>query len=82
VIGLDVPLAVLLPGEEVTVKRVTGEPPSLCGVKLIVAWPLPAVAVTPIGGAGTVGAAVGTTVFDGDEIGPGPAALVALTVNV
>jgi hypothetical protein len=48
-------------------------------VQVTVACPLPAVAVTPVGGPGTV---TGVTEFDGAEAGPAPAALLATTVNV
>ena len=56
------------------------EPPLSAGaVKLTVAWPLPAVAVTPVGASGTVR---GVTAFEAADGGPVPAAFVALTVNV
>ena len=58
-----------------------GEPPSEAGAeKLTVAWPLPADAEAPVGDPGTV--ATGVTEFDGDDAGPVPALLVAVTVNV
>jgi hypothetical protein len=48
------------------------------GVKLTVAVPLPAVAVTAVGASGT---ALGVTTGDDADGWPGPAAFVALTVN-
>ena len=48
-------------------------------VKVTVAWPLPAVADTPVGMPGT---AAGVAAVDGAEAGPVPMALVAVTVNV
>ena len=57
-------------------------PPLLDGaVQDTVADPLPAVAVTPVGAPGTVGA-VGVTALDGEEADPVPMALVADTVKV
>jgi len=47
--------------------------------KLTVAWALPAVAVTAVGAHGTL---LGVTLFEAEEAGPVPAALVAVTVNV
>jgi hypothetical protein len=44
-----------------------------------VAWPLPAVANTPVGAPGTV---MGVTLFEAAEAGPLPAALVAVTLKV
>jgi len=62
VIGLVVPVAVMLPGLEVTVKPVIGLPPLLVGaVNVTVADALPAVAVTAVGAPGTV---TGVTVSD------------------
>ena len=50
VIGLAVPIAVMLPGDEVTVKPVMAASPLEAGaVKLTVAWALPAVAVPMVG---------------------------------
>jgi hypothetical protein len=55
--GLDGPEAVKPPGLEVTVYEVIGLPPSEAGgLKLIVACPLPAVAVTAVGAPGAVAA--------------------------
>jgi hypothetical protein len=57
-----------------------GLPPSEAGgLKLIVALPMPAFAVTPVGAPGTV---AGVTALDGLEAGPVPTALVTFTVNV
>jgi len=81
VIGLAVPVWVMPPGLEVTAKEVMGLPPSEAGaLKLMVAWALPAVAVTPVGAPGTVGA--GVTLFEGADTGPVPTPLVAVTVKV
>ena len=67
-------------GEEVMVYAVIALPPSASGaVQLTVAEALPAVAVTPVGAPGTVN---GVTLFDGNEAGLLPTALVATTVNV
>jgi hypothetical protein len=52
------------------------------GVKLTVACPLPAVAVTLVGAPGTVALAVGVTELEDAEAGPVPWALVAFTVKV
>jgi hypothetical protein len=53
--GLALPVAVLPPGEDVTVYDVTGLPPSIAGgEKLTVACKLPAVAAAPVGASGTV----------------------------
>ena len=46
-----------------------------------VAFPFPAVAVTPVGAEGAVGA-VGVTALDGSEAGPGADRLDAVTVKV
>ncbi len=46
------------------------------------AWALPAVAETLVGAPGTVAAACGVTALDGEEAGPLPLALVAVTVKV
>ena len=55
VIGLPEPWAVIPPGLEVTVYEVMALPPSDAGgVKLTVAWALPAVAVPIVGAPGTV----------------------------
>ena len=57
-------------------------PPLLDGaVQFTVADPLPAVAVTPVGAPGAVGA-LGVTALDGEDAGPLPFALVAVTVKV
>jgi hypothetical protein len=55
-------------------------PPFEAGaVHEMVAWPLPAVADTPVGAPGTV---MGVTLFEAAEAGPLPAALVAVTLKV
>ena len=59
-----------------------GEPPSDAGgAKLIVAKPLPGVAVIPVGAPGTVAGATGVTVTVVDEALV-PTALVAVTEQV
>jgi hypothetical protein len=59
---------------------VIGLPPSLAGgVKLIVAWPFPAAAVTPVGASGST---AGVTLPVGAEGTESPFAFVATTVNV
>jgi len=80
VIGLVVPVAVIFPGFEVTVYPVIALPPFDAGaVKLTVACALPAVALTAVGASEVV---YGVTAADAVEALLGPAALVALTVNV
>jgi hypothetical protein len=80
VMGLDAPVAVMLPGLEVTVYEVIALPPfEAGGVKLTVAWALPAVAVPIVGAPGTV---AGVTLLEAADAGPVPIALVAFTVNV
>ena len=55
VIGLDAPVAVIFPGEDVTVYDMMGLPPFEAGAKkLTVACALPAVAITFVGAPGTV----------------------------
>jgi hypothetical protein len=57
-----------------------GLPPSEAGgLKLTVALPMAAFAVTSVGAPGTV---AGVMAFEGFEAGPVPTALVAFTVNV
>jgi hypothetical protein len=80
IVVAPVVLAMMLPGEEVTVYAVIAEPPFDDGaVQLTVACPLPAVAVTPVGAPGMV---AGLTAFEAADAGPMPAAFVAVTVNV
>ena len=71
---------VLAPGLEVTVYPVMGEPPSSVGALHVTVdeafWPV--VAFTLVGG---VGGPAGVPVA-GDEAGPVPTALVAVTVKV
>jgi hypothetical protein len=55
-------------------------PPLAGAVQLSVASSFPAVALTPVGVPGAVGA-VGVTAFEAAEAGPGPAELEAVTVN-
>jgi hypothetical protein len=63
VIGLDVPVAIMLPGFDVTVKPVISLPPSFAGgVNDTVAWVLPAVATTAVGTPGAVAFTVTDTV--------------------
>ncbi len=70
------------PMKGVTVYWVSELPPVLLGaVQLTWADPTPAVAVTPVGAPGTLGA-LGVTELDGEDSGPVPAVLVADTVNV
>ena len=54
VIGLPAPLALMLPGLDVTVYPDIGLPPLFGAVKLIVALPLPCVANTFVGAPGAV----------------------------
>jgi len=73
-------LALMPPGEDVTVYDVIGEPPlDRGGVNATVACPMPAVAVPIAGAPGTV---TGVTLFEGADAGPVPTAFVAVTVNV
>ncbi len=51
-------------------------------MKVIVAWPLPALADTAVGAPGTVAGATGVTGFDAADAGPVPTAFRAVTVNV
>ena len=70
----------VVPMYGVTVYLVSVLPPLLVGaVQLTVAWPLPAVAVTPVG---VPGSPFGVTALDGDESGPVPFAVVADTLKV
>ena len=70
----------MCPKFEVTVYPVIAEPPLLTGaVKLTVAWPLPATALTPVGAPGTL---LGTTELDVPDAAPVPTAFVAVTVKV
>ena len=62
--------------------EVIAAPPFDAGaVNATVAWPLPGVAVTPVGAPGATGAA-GTTAFDAAEGALFPTELCAVTVNV
>ena len=85
--GLDDPVAVMLPGIEVTIYPVTVLPPFMAGaVKLTVAEVSPAVAVMPVGAPGTVIELVmeldGIMLFEAAEAGPVPMSLAAVTVKV
>ena len=51
-------------------------------MKLTVAWPLPAVAVTSVGAPGVVSELEGVTLFEGVDGNPVPTALVAVAVKV
>jgi hypothetical protein len=67
-------------GFDVTVYPVIALPPLFKGaVKLTLAWALPPVAITAVGGPGS---AEGVTLFEGADAAPEPAAFVATTVNV
>ena len=80
VIGLPAPMAVVPPGEAVTVKWEKGESPDSDGrSKLTVAWLSPAVATTPVG---AVGAQNGVTALLGADTGPGSVPFAAVTTNV
>ena len=80
-IGDEAPVAVKLPGEEVTVYPVIADPPVFVGaVKLTVALPLLPVAEILVGTPGAIGA--GVTADDALEAAPVPIALVATTVKV
>ena len=80
VIGLAAPVAVLLPGLEVTVYPVIAEPPLLAGaVNVTVAWAFPAVAVPIVGAPGTV---EGVTGFEAELGRLDPLTFLAVTVKV
>ena len=73
-------VAVLPPGDDVTVYPVMALPPLFVGaVQVTVAWALPPVAVPIVGAPGTV---AGVTELDAAEAALLPMALVAKTVNV
>jgi len=80
VIGLDAPLSVKPPGDDVTVYEVTAVPPLAAGaLKLTVACVFPATADTPVGAPGTI---LGVTLLDAPDALLVPTVLVAVTVNV
>ena len=80
VIGEDPPVAVNPPVFEVTVYIVMAEPPlSLGAANEMVAWPLPATALTPVGAPGT---AAGITEPDALDAVLVPTAFVAVTAKV
>jgi hypothetical protein len=79
-IGLDTPLAVIPPGEEITVYFVIAEPPSEVGaVKTTVAWLSPAVTEVM---KGALGGPVGVAVLDEADGTLVPAEFVAVTAKV
>ena len=74
------PVPPLLWPPQVTVYPVIALPPLLAGAaKDTEIWALPAVAVTPVGGSGTV---AGVTLLEGADGGPFPNTFVAATVKV
>jgi hypothetical protein len=78
--GEEGPLALKLPGEDVTVYDVIGAPPfEAGGVNATPACALPAAAMTSAGAPGSV---AGVTLFEGADASPVPTELVAVTVNV
>jgi len=80
VIGLDAPLSVKPPGDDVTVYEVTAVPPLAAGaLKLTMAWVSPPVADTPVGAPGTI---LGVTLEDAADAALVPRPLVTVTVNV
>ena len=82
-VAVRAPVVVALapPGLAVTVYPVIGDPPLLAGaVHNTWAWPLPAVADTPVGAPATV--ELGVTAVLGADALEGPVAFVAVTVNV
>jgi hypothetical protein len=79
-IGDAPPVAVKPPVFEETVYDVMAEPPLLTGgVKVTVAWPLPATALMLVGAFGTVAGVTELLVADGTLV---PAKFVAVTVKV
>ena len=73
-------VVVMIPVFDVIAYEVIADPPLLDGdVKLIVAWPLPATAVTLVGASGTV---AGVTELLAVEVVLVPTPLTATTVNV
>jgi hypothetical protein len=80
VTGLDVPVPVNPPGDDVTVYEITAEPPlGAGGVKLTVAWLLAAIADTPVGAPGTI---LGITLLEATDAPDVPTPLVAVMVKV
>jgi len=69
---------VSVPGEEVAVYLVTGDPLAVAAFQLTVAFPSPLVAPTVVGANGAV---AGVTVFDVDESVLVPTPFVATTQN-
>jgi len=79
--GLAAPVAVMLPGLEVTVYDVTVLPAG--AVKVIVACALPATAVAPVGAPGiTTTGDTGVALLDGFDAALVPRELAAVTVKV
>ena len=73
-------VAVMLPGSEVTVYKVIGEPPLDAGAfQVMLACPFPAVATIPVGELGMV---TGVMEFDDPDAGLVPTLSVAVTLNV
>jgi hypothetical protein len=79
VIG-EPPLVAVWPRLDVTVYEVIADPPLLPGaLNVIVAWPLPAVAVPIVGVPGVV---EGVAAADADELVPVPETFIATTLKV
>jgi hypothetical protein len=79
--GFKTLVAVIPPGDEVTLYNVTGVPPSDAGgVKLTVACVSPLTAVTAVGASGT--SAIGAITLEGSERELVPIAFVAVIENV
>ena len=79
-IGLPEPVAVMPPGDAVTVYEVITAPPLLAGAaNWTVARALPGTALTAVGAPGT---AAGVTAFEGAEGPLVPLLFVAVTVKV
>ena len=78
--GEVAPVAVKLPGLDVTVYIVIALPPSLAGAtNATLAEVFPAVATTPVGAPGTVAGVTADEAADATEL---PTAVVAITVKV
>jgi hypothetical protein len=78
--GEEPPVAVNPPVLDVTVYEVMAEPPLLPGaLNVIVAWPFPAVALTPVGALGTFAGTIELLVPEGVLV---PMPFVAVTVKV
>jgi hypothetical protein len=79
VIGLAAPVAVIAPGDDVTVYEVIALPFAAGAVKVTVAAALPRTALTAVGAPGTAAGVTATEAADAELV---PAALVAVTVKV